>query len=546
MANPPKAITMSTFQIHARSVMVNALIWIVVASVMAVVCQKTMGQTKQKFKSLKVADKYYTELPDFDATAKEEKDNRSKYRNANRAIREDIGKVDNILENNGNFSDPVIAEFFEGYVFPSMTLLDNRIISKLGEKRTKYIKDYLNPRVQGDNRTRMIDFTISGMKKVCVNPDLHPAARLNAVYLIGMLDQVPLVRFDNQRPVPSKAALSSLRKIFDSQDENAVPDYLKVAALAGIQRHIEIDRNAGGQIPAEEKQALLQEINRILDKPATDDLSYWLKRRGMQMIGLIGDPGSLDTAIAILKSEDAGILLKFDAMEAIGKLKLGSDTIAKNAEATLAISEFLAQSLENESNLIEAAVDKLVFDNLLFGDLDLERTGTDYQNDTAVPIRRGLGQGGGRGGDRGGPGGFIGGRARDPDARLDLPGYKLNLIRRRIKSLALRGAMVLGGENGDQGMSLLVDADGKKFVGEVVDVLQRLVEDSNVGIIDLESREELPEFDDETTPTTQQLIDLCKKSSRKIDGYVREQKGQPADEGRVSAPAEGDEIPEFK
>jgi hypothetical protein len=297
--HPVKAILIANFRTQSRNALFLALVWLVATIALATFCQFASAQPQQ-YSALEVAEKYRTQLPPYNADeetiASYKKDNRDAERNQ----RDSYGKVRDILTGSGNVSDPIINEYFNGFEFPYMTTLDNRVLSQLGERRTKFIKDFLNSNVSGGVRSGFIDLTIAATQKICADSSLHPAARLNAVYLMGMLDQIAPVRSPLQLPVPSTAAFDSLRKILDSTDDKSFPNYLKVAALAGIQRHVEIDRLVGNQIAAADKQALLQKAAAFLDDPKNDDLSYWLKRRGMQLIGLIGDPRLIDRVIAVL------------------------------------------------------------------------------------------------------------------------------------------------------------------------------------------------------------------------------------------------------
>ena len=552
-----KAILISKTDGQTRNRFLIVLAWLVSATFAAFFCQLASAQNAPQYSALEMSDKYRVQLAPYNADEEEvasyKKDNRDSERNQ----RESVSKIKAILYDNGNFSDPVVAEYFNGYEFPSMTTLDNRVLSQLGERRTKFIKDYLNANVSGGTRAAMIDLTIDATNKICLDSSLHPAARLNAIYLMGMLDQVPAVRIPVQLPVPSKSAFSTLLNYLDVNDAKSFPPYLKVAALAGLMRHVELDRSIGGQISPADKQQLLQKSYELLDSPKNDDLSYWLKRRGMQMIGMIGNPQSLDRVIAVLKSPDERFWLRFDALETIGKLNLTADNLAKNMEATVAVTEFIGTSLEKESKSIEAAVDKLVYDQLLFQDLDLVETGTNYGEDEAAVGAPTGGFGGFGGGGKGGGGGSVpgggkggGGPASAPGGgfggfggrggfdggiepagpMLELPVFQLNVIRRRIKSMAFAGTQILGGTTGTDGLSKLVDADGQAFIAKVIVDLNETLTSSNVGIKDLDARRNRDDDeikDAEPIAVTQQLIDLCAKSGKTLTDYVRAQKGDP-------------------
>jgi hypothetical protein len=123
-----------------------------------------------------------------------------------------------------------------------------------------------------------------------------------------------------------------------------------------------------------------------------------------------------------------------------------------------------------------------------------------------------------------------------------LPVYQLNVIRRRIKALAFTGSQILGGSTGTDGLSKLVDANGKTFIAKVVQNLNKTLNESNAGIVDLEAKKSDDELmtEDEPISVTQQLINLCEKSGKTLSGLVRSQKGEPdADpaDAAIGAPA---------
>lgn len=575
MAHQTKAISIPAFS-NAQRACLHVTIWLVAVIASVIFCQLAVGQTKS-YKQLDIDEKYRTVLAPIDASSEMLKRNRSDNRAANKEISAADKQVDSILENDGNFSDPIIAEFFGKYLFPAMTQTDNRNISTLGEQRTKFIKDYLGKDVTGNVRTSMINLAMQESQKIYEDKDLHPAVRLNAVYILGLLDDVAAVRIDNQIPQPSKAAYAKLGGIVVSNDADKHPDYLKVAALAGLQRHVEIDRLAGGQIDAGQKRNLLTTLGTLLNKPENDDLSYWLKRRAMQIVGLVGETSSLDTTLAVINSPDAGMWLKLDAIEAISRLDMTGAGADKCFEASLAVTEYLGKALESESKMIEAAISKLVFDNILFQNTDLAKTGTNYGSGAAAKTGTagasssgGLG-GGGRGGIGGaglggggglgtpglgdGPSGGLGGGSgitSTDGGKLELPGYQLNLIRRRLKALAFVGSQVLGGDTGENGLKKFVANENKDFVKKAIDELNYLLSKSSVGITDLDEDPPVLAPGAEPPPTaTRQLVNMSAEAAGKLLTQVQLQKGEPAaddlaapaasasGEAPVNAPADG-------
>lgn len=559
MANRTKAI------LNSNRVSSRAIFAIGVGLVMIVTlafCELAPAQDNAgKFKQLDVAAKYSVQMPpigaDEDVIAKFKKDNKAQ----DRAMKDDLSQIKAALKSGGNVSTQLLTELLEGYEFPSMTLTDTRVISKLGETRNKFIKTYLNSGVGGAARRSIIDLTVKSMLAIYTNTDLHPAVRLNAVYLLGQLDDVPADRLQgrNQAPQPSKVAFTRLMSILTSNDESAYPDYVKVAAFAGIQRHLQINKIAGQPIDATDRQTLLNQIATTLQNEENEGLSYWLKRRSMQIAALIGDASVLDSAVETLQSKEAGLWLQLDALDAIGQLDLGSVAADKQLKTALVITEFLVQAFGDEASLIENSVDQLVFDNILFRDVDLVATGTSYEDDTAASINESTGSGAGReGGDgksgkgspggvgsegssggmggmgmSGGPGTEAGGGRRGgaksltKDHVLELPNYQLDDVRNRIKALAWTGKTVLGTEFENPGLRGAVSPEGQAFVDRVVGVLENALEGSNVGIVDRDSRKAVAIDEDDTKSVTEKLKLLCVNSKDSLDGLVRQQKGEP-------------------
>ncbi len=572
------------------------LLAVMIGSTLAVIaltfsfCATAEGQGK-KYKELEVLDEYFLEStaprlrqdrtgPYFEELTDDEiKTINSRNRQKKSKVQDDSRTVEGILEGGGSLDNPLIKTFFEGFVFAEMTQLSEEKISNMGNLRTEFFKDYLSKKVTGATREQFIQtIVIPNLLKIA-NDNYHPAARMNAVYILGMLDSQAANRLDDQNPIPSSAALNELLTLLD---RDTTPAYLKVAALVGIQRHVEIDNVIAGQIGADVKQKIAANATSVVSGTATGqdawdkNLDYWMQRRSVQVLGFLGQPDSLDLLVTVLNSEDSSIWLRFDALEAIGRLDLTTVAAEKVRGTSLAVTEFLANSLEAESKTIEANVAKLIYDNMLFEDLDLEATGVEYGPNADAPNIGGRSGGGGRGGagappgagrggggrggsgaggisglgGTGGIGGFGGfggmdggdsglgrggadrgggrgqgstGKPADAKPLVELPNYQLENSRRRIKALAFTGKRVL--KNEGKGLQPLAGEEAKSFIDGVVSELDLLLDGSNVGIIDLEDRD-LDLTKEKTKSYTQQLSELCAKTAGILQKKVRNEKGE--------------------
>ncbi len=560
----PRALANTNAKPNANSVLANSVlishrltygftIWLLAVSMMALFCQSAAGQPTRVEQAYEIVDEKWRVVPlRPGASAKQAAAHRTKYRPASNNIRTSQKSARDTLESGEGIA--TIQPFFLGHVFPMMKVKDEQVVSELGQQRADYVKNYLNSKVTGKTRSDMIAFTITNMQKITADGSLHAANRLSAVYLIGILDDTPAARLQGQVPVPSRSAFSALQRILVSNNA-AVPDYLKIAAIAGIKRHLEIARLAGREVPAVEKRGLAQKCMEFLKNEEETPVAYWLKRRSMQVLGMIGDPAFAGPAVAVLRS-DAAMPLKLDAVEALSMIPTSSLGAPKNLAAAVAISDFATQAIAQESKNIEAAVGKIVFNGILQQNIDLLAKPVDYQAQGAATIGAAGAMGmGDRGlefgapdfgdpfGGLGGGGAVAAGDARDKP-QFELPGYQLNLIRRRIKSVAFLSSHALGGENGELGLRQHVADEGKAFVANVVAELKKLLDDSNVGIIDLDNPpEELEAGEEHPGTSTHQLTELCKSSSKELARLLRRQRGEPEPvEEAPAAPRSGNPL----
>jgi hypothetical protein len=132
-----------------------------------------------------------------------------------------------------------------------------------------------------------------------------------------------------------------------------------------------------------------------------------------------------------------------------------------------------------------------------------------------------------------GPGGGLGGGGGDdaPTSEiLELPVYQLNIFRRRIKSIAFTTSQILGGADGTGGMFKLMDESGKDLIKNINGELTSLLEESNIGIVDLDARKSADEDEDvEPKSVANQLAELCDGSSKKIDKMLGKEAPAEAD-----------------
>lgn len=389
------------------------------------------------------------------------------------------GRKNVIASLEGTLNARAVDKYIQEYVFPKMTMTDNETLSNLGSLRKDFLDDYVSADITGSNRQHMINnLIIPEMQKIAVG-NYHPAVRLNAVLIVGQINSVDPTR--TQLPRPSTECIQFLIR---TMGDDSLPEYVKVAAMTGIHRNAMFDaQQTTSLIDGTQKGQIGTIAMSIATSKAngqdkwSPETSYWLRRRAVQTIGFLKEPGPAGDRVTalldILSNEKEKFWLRFDAMMAMEDMAMTSDNADR---ATEEITRFMAKSLRQESAGLEEKLTELVAVNLLYGDKDLMEVGSKAKDDG---IQRGasfdVGAGGGidENADK-----------NNSKPKIDLPTYQLNLVRRRIQALSSTAKTVLT-KVGEK-----ASADKKTIATDASNLLDGVVTDSDVGLVDLGADEE--------------------------------------------------------
>ena len=441
-------------------------------------------------------------------------------------------------------------DYLNGFVYPRMTQPGQ--LSDAGTMRDSFFRTYLRSDLSAQARKQLISTSIlPAMQTIANGKDYYPAARLNAVAVIGRLDDRALTRNGSNAtpPIPSAEAFTFLSGALESVD---IPPYLKAGAMQGITRHLKIDRAAQGRLLDDgARNRLLQfAVNTIGGKTQGQDkwkpeLDYWLKRRSIQLIGDIGVPGpngqNIDLLVQIATDDSQTLWMKFDAIKSLRLIDFTGIPAEKASEVVLGVTSFLQASLDGEAARIQGLVDDLVYMNILYGDTDLEITGTRYERNVGKSgSMMGNGMGGGMSdfddemmddrsfGGMNGMNGMGGGSTDLPPILVELPTYQLNLIRRRMKILAFTCNDVTSNA---KGLSAVIGEGEKQLVGDIGKFTAKFMRDSSVGVVDLDLVMETTE--PQRVSYTDQLLTICKNAADEVKNLIASYKGNaggnPAD-----------------
>lgn len=446
-------------------------------------------------------------------------------------------------------------DYLNGYIYPLMT--QPAELADAGTMRDGFFRTFMRADLNQQARQQLISSSIlPAMETIANGSDYYPAARLNAIAMIGRLDDRGLVRSgsDATPPIPSAAAFAFLS---DSLSNADLPAYLKATAILGITRHLKIDRAAQGRIlddASRNKLTSFAEATIAGTSPGQDqwkpELDYWLKRRSVQMIGEVGSPGPggrlVDLLVKIAGDESQTLWMQFDAVKALRTINFSGLPGGKASEVVLAVTDFLQRSLDQEAVRIENMVDDLVYKNILYGDEDFEVSGTKYETNVGKSGGMSMSMGFDESEMMGGMGMGMSGSGtkmmEKPSVMVELPTYQLNLIRRRMKILAYASNDVL---TKAPGLSATMGEKEKQLVSAIEKFTEQFMKQSSTGIVDLDEvvSEEAMMMKKESF--TAQLQEICETAAENLENMIVAYKGNaaiPAAGADTPAVAPGDPL----
>ncbi len=434
-----------------------------------------------------------------------------------------------------------VKEYFNGYIFPQMTQPEE--LKESGSLRDSFFRTFMKSDVNEASRKKVItDVILPAMQSIARGKDYAPSARLNAIALLGRLDESPLVRNGTRvrPPRPSSAAFTFL----SSQLGDATsPPWIKAAAIQGLIRHLRVDQGVGGRLLNDGQRDILETfaINTIDGKTAgqaewSTDLDYWLKRRSVQLLGAIGRQGaggrSLDRLIAIAGDEKQSAWMQLDAIKALRTIDFTGAQEAKVSEVLVTVTNYLQRQLANEAENIAGLLEDLIYKNILYGDTDFVASGTRYAKNVAKAASGGMGMGMDADamsemmGDMGM--GTMGGKPEEPVFLVELPNYQLNLVRRRMKIFAFSANDVLQNATGLEAAASAKDKQLRLAIGTFA---KDFLKDSSIGLVDLSKEDDDEEEEQQKVSFTDQLQEVCENGASKLKTILTRHAGGglPAD-----------------
>jgi hypothetical protein len=206
------------------------------------------------------------------------------------------GAAQQYLRNPAAADQAKFDEYFKNYYFPSMTRTEPEALGAIGKMREDLFKQWMfkatNPTVQQE----LTDLAFSEMGKVVAakNPPAHPAARYNAILIIGQLDETYAPN-GQQPPKPLPKATKALTAVVDSATakDARFPPAIILGAIVGLERRAQLRQTLAPDEIAAMSAALMKLAAH--DEPIQEmdpDAYSWMRLRAAEALAQFGSPGN--------------------------------------------------------------------------------------------------------------------------------------------------------------------------------------------------------------------------------------------------------------
>lgn len=384
-------------------------------------------------------------------------------------------------EINGQF-----RAYYTQVVIPELTRYDDQSLMELTENHQKIIKDF-RTRIRAQNVLVYLvkDVFFPELSKI-VEGNYHPAVRYNAIVTIGKLDEV----IGKQRlaaPTPYRESLPFLIAKYNAFNDPKLA-YLKYGAFKGIARIAGIEFQKANPTSADAAKPLLVAL--LGAKPAglDDELFQSMQKTAVMVLGKLGDPANADAFANLIKDENVSVWTRAEAAMAYSKIKTATVDAAKLEVVANSIAKLMHDVLRQEAKSMKDHQIRTAVLAARKKEVSAEPTagrprtggggpkkGMGSSRDGNRPNLSSGGSGGGMGAGLGVGGGGLGSGGsglgsgapasgggktggtsptkRNESTELEpLPAYRIQIARRRIKTVALGLFSAFGDPAGLNGM----------------------------------------------------------------------------------------------
>lgn len=470
-------------------------------------------------------------------------------------INQHMGMINDVMQGRTFIDDgrPQLDQWFKGFIYPRMTQVGN--LGQLDQMRLDFFKRYfVNVQFTTANgnlpaHDYLVQMTLAEMQKI-VEGNYHPAARYNALLVIGRLNDRESVAPNGARVVPKPSAQALGFMVNQLQAPNQM-DALRLGAWVGVLRHVTLDRYQApaDQIPANGKAIIQQMALALLQQkapPASRSMGghAWLQRRAMDVLAVLGtDPNAviLPLITGYAGDDTSPMSLRLTAARSLGYFQYGGGVQVDSVPAAQSLGALAALACRTEIDRVDELKRK-------------QRRGQDYGGADAGGGGTGgmegmMGGAGGMAGMMGGGGGMEGmmgggaggggpGGTATPALSLE-DATSVQYTRRRLKYQLYFIQLGLVGTSAAQPAGLVAagDAQQQAEVQKVVAALSSLMTILKEPEHELKPGEK-PKGDPPETISVDDLLKEVRKEVRQLEALVKVRRAglpgpmpDPADDG---------------
>jgi hypothetical protein len=271
------------------------------------------------------------------------------------------GSAVNEILRHGSFADAqekkLVTDFFGSYLLPRWTSPKIRMsLEQHGiflEKERKNIRNAMvtaGKAESQDAHAALLEIILDFMNKLADDSQCDPLARINAVLMIGELNET------EPRPgvtaVPYAGAMPVLVQLAKNKQQL---DAVRIEALVGILRQTPQKANWDDEIRKSTIAALAEIAKEPSLNPQQEAGHAWVRAKAAEALGAIGSPGEKGSVLAalyrLLTDAKSSLSSRVAAARALGQIDFGAGKLGQNQTIVLAgaLGQLAADALKAES-----------------------------------------------------------------------------------------------------------------------------------------------------------------------------------------------------
>ncbi len=258
---------------------------------------------------------------------------------------EGLSKKSDLTEQWANFR--YFSAYYQRYLFGK--LKDPAFSAEYGQIAQSMLDDLDRSQRTGTPAARLLSEWIVAGASVIAADNYHPTARVNATLLLALVDQQAADLRALKPPVPARAALSPLFRLYTTESN---PDGVRAAALQGLARHVQL----GALTNPDHRKAVAGPMLQLAksDPPATRsaEAHAFMQRYAIDMLSILADPNAFaetaQTLVSLSTAKEKPSLIAAYAASKVGQFQPGKAKVNQPSKVLDSWAARAAQAIDQE------------------------------------------------------------------------------------------------------------------------------------------------------------------------------------------------------